>query len=149
MRCLLFVISLVLCLKSSIALSPYQGTGRNCVPSVNGSNGPTCKAPKLGLCCDASQTSQNCLTPSKGTKCAANSGFGPGPVKAYCCDAMDLPGCEAFSDPTQCPGDSNPYYCASTGTVPTVIDGKQATGGLNCTDASNNQRDTRNQGYCC
>ena len=68
-----------------------------------GPDGPICQAPKLGLCCDASQTSQNCLVPLKGMPCDTSSGFGPGPVKGFCCDAMDLPGCEAFADPTQCP----------------------------------------------
>ena len=46
---------------------------------------------------------ENCLIPSKGTKCDTNTGFGPGPVEAFCCDAMDLPGCEASDNPRMCP----------------------------------------------
>lgn len=85
-----------------LLLCRFQGTGRGCVTASEGSNGAVCQAPKLGLCCDTSQTNQNCLT-AMGKRCDTYTPFGPGPVKAFCCDAMDLPGCEAFGDPTQCP----------------------------------------------
>ena len=104
-NCCRQVASFALCSSGFCVLCRFRGSGRKCVPAVDGSTGPICKAPKLGLCCDESQhhANQDCLIPPKGTNCTAESPFGPGPVKAFCCDAMDLPGCEAFGDPTQCP----------------------------------------------
>lgn len=130
----------------------YQGTARNCAKASVGPSGPICQAPLVALCCNTDETYYNCLTPSVGTKCRPFTGFEPGPVEAFCCEAMDLASCKHFFDARFCPGDFNPYCCESAGTVPTVIRGKRFAGGLNCTNLNSEPTgycNTRQQSFCC
>ena len=94
-----------------------QGTGKNCAQASDGAGGPTCNSQQVGLCCDASETSENCLTlfgdpplqaltasdGSSAPRCADQSGAGPDHLSPFCCQEMDLPDCLVFSDYTQCP----------------------------------------------
>jgi len=94
-----------------------QGTGKNCAQASDGAGGPTCNRQQVGLCCDAAETSNNCLTlfgdpplqaltasdGSGAARCADQSGAGPNHLSPFCCQEMDLPSCSAFSDYTQCP----------------------------------------------
>ena len=78
-----------------------QGTGKGCIKASDGAAGPTCSAPKVGLCCDESETYGNC-EPAAGQPCASYGGAGPTPLTPFCCDEMDLPGCYSAANPNGC-----------------------------------------------
>jgi len=94
-----------------------QGTGKNCAKASDGAGGPTCIDRQVGLCCDAAETSSNCLTlfgdfplealtaadGSITARCADQGGSGPDNLTPFCCQEMGLPGSSAFSNYTQCP----------------------------------------------
>lgn len=71
-----------------------QGTGVGCIKASDGAAGPVCSAPKMGFCCDESQTYGNC-EPAAGQPCTT-------PLTPFCCDEMDLPGCFSAADPNGC-----------------------------------------------
>ena len=88
------------------------GTGKNCAAVSDGAGGPNCPGSQIGLCCAASESSQNCLTLlSDGSDPAATFAtvdqgsqentpptcaevmYDGQTLSPFCCDEMDLPNC--------------------------------------------------------
>ncbi|KAL0030686.1 hypothetical protein WJX77_002136 [Trebouxia sp. C0004] len=101
-------------LSCTAALDPNIGTGKNCAAVSDGAGGPKCQGSQIGLCCTASESSNNCLTllgdgsdpaatfatlnqvkqennPSAPT--CAEVMYGGQSLSPFCCDEMDLPNC--------------------------------------------------------
>ena len=112
-----------------------QGTGKGCAKASDGTGGPKCEGSQVGLCCDPTRTSDNCLTltgdgkflgagvsSGKVPQCSDFSGNGGATLQAYCCDEMDLPDCLSYSDYTQCPvSDILPKQCSGLYAVKAAV----------------------------
>lgn len=82
----------------------YQGTGKNCAQASDGVGGPICSRPQIGLCCDRTKSSNNCLTlfgdppqdpfvgmdGSYNTTVTTCTDQNPNGLYAYCCEEMNL-----------------------------------------------------------
>lgn len=112
-----------------------QGTGKNCVKTADATGGPKCSASQTALCCDATQTSENCLSAS-GSACSDFDGSNP--LTPFCCDQMDNPGCSQVDN--GCNVESHPtptrFCCAQAGNVTEPLmnygDPIPTQGGLDC-----------------
>ncbi|DBA86513.1 TPA: hypothetical protein ACH3X2_005489 [Trebouxia sp. C0005] len=133
MRSLLCCVYLALCLTCSKALPLNQGTGRNCITASDAPGGPKCTGSPIGLCCDASFHSDNCLTllgataanadkpPPAGSlpSCSSFNSSTAEPLSSYCCDEMDAyaSDCVPGASPLQaeCTAPANIFCCAHGG----------------------------------
>lgn len=79
-----------------------DGTGQNCVKTTDSPTGPVCAGPKVGVCCDAFNDRDNCLTAS-GSSCASYGPDGDTPLTAFCCDQLDQPNCPSVNTASDCP----------------------------------------------
>jgi len=141
MAYLSILLCLVLGLTCTAALRTNRGTGKGCTKASDGTGGPKCEGSQVGLCCDPTFTSDNCLTlmgdgnflgagsTGKVPQCADFSGLAGAKLQPYCCNEMDLPDCLSYSDYRHCPGDSNAYCCGQAAKV------GDNTGGTNCLNA--------------
>lgn len=144
MRTLLYCVCLALCLTCSEALAVNQGTGKNCITASDGPGGPKCQGSKIGLCCDASFQSDNCLTllgaPAEDGALSSCASYTLSP---FCCDEMDVPDCDYGSSAADCVGDSNVFCCAHGG---------NGTVGADCVNpysTSSGCAEGRPNFYCC